>query len=188
MKTKNVVFLIVCTAFIMLTWGCLTTTKFKTEPKTPTDTLVIGRVLFIARNFESFHGVSVNGEHTEGVEIHFINQSTDKKHIIQAFGENGFFYTTKIEPGNYKIDRIYYKSTSEKARFSIWVPPSKDNFLRIVSGKVNNLGLIMAAFDGGANWGGYEANKGYPITEDLFREIYFESEWLNYDWIEVKLE
>ncbi len=188
MEKKHTAFLIGLLAVIVLISGCITTTKFKSEPKDPTATLVIGRVEFNIKNFESFHGVSVNGVHTKNVQLDFINQSTDEKRLIQSFGENGFFYSTKLEPGVYKIDKVYYRLTSKKARVSIWVGTSTENHVEILRGKVNNLGYIDAARDGSLRTASYDANKDYAETRKLFGEIYYESGWLSYDWTDVEFK
>ena len=127
--------------FLLLS-GCTTTVLWDGPGKSST-TLVVGRLELHARNFRSYRSADINGTHSMGVEIYLIDIVHNNRTVLQSSGDDGLFYSTKLEPGQYKIEKFRFKRNSSNwGAVSIWFRPKENNSMVIQSGSVNNLGLV----------------------------------------------
>jgi len=127
---------------LLILAGCATTV-LRDEPDHATTSLVVGRIELLASNFRSYRSANINGTQSLGVEIHLIEETHNNRFILQSSGSDGLFYSTKLKPGQYEIEKLRFKKNSSKCgAVSIWFRPTENNGFVIQPGKVNNLGCL----------------------------------------------
>jgi hypothetical protein len=162
-------------SLVFLVIGCTTLP----EPKTESDTLVIGMIIHTGEGFQNYSGVSVNGTHKTGIEMKLKNITTNDEYSIKT-QKNGLFYTTVLPPGIYEIDQFYLKISSGNAWADTYSSPGDSLTFTIVNGRINNLGMV--------NWDGkmrgdtnFRFSQLYNDVENEFRTQFSRSEWLKRD-------
>jgi hypothetical protein len=181
MKIVKICFLIVNFSFLFI--GCASFPKADNKH----DTMVIGAIIQQGKGYDNYYGlVSVNGTKKIGIEISL--QGSDKKVYKMKTRTDGLFYSVNIPEGVYKLKKLYLKNESGSAWVSIsWITPDDtEHKVKIISGKVNNLGTI--------NWECEKDvknrifyNREYVQVRDVFQEIYKSSNWNEKEWIDTKI-
>jgi len=136
------------------------------EPDGTNQTLVVGGVIV---RYDSRTII-------EGVQIE-LRDSRARTHTLSS-GAGGLFYSTRIPPGVYRVDRIVF---SGGLRALLWTNgPS----IVIENGVVNNLGEINANVRWGMYWNA-NANQGYDQARDLFQQRHGSSSWNEMPWVNI---
>lgn len=95
--------------FIFLSFlisGCATT--FPLEPNEDTRFLVVGQARLEASNFTNLD-VSINGNHTNGIQLTIKNMNTGSAEVVQSSGESGLFYFKGTPGHRYQIKRVFFE-------------------------------------------------------------------------------
>lgn len=87
-------------------FGCATT--FPLEPDQYTRFLVIGQARLEASNFVNLD-VSINGTHTNGIQLTIKNMNTGAAEVVQSSGESGLFYFKGTPGHRYQIKRMFFE-------------------------------------------------------------------------------
>lgn len=169
-------------AVLALLVSCASITKY--EPKTESDSLVIGRMVFQCINFNSYGGVSVNGTNIDGIEVR-INDLTTGKQTSAYTRINGVFVFLNLDPSHqYQINGLYYKKSEGNSWADAVLYPGDIYIFSPIVGKVESLGSFIGFLDN-------HSRKGYiKKTNDdviaLFKKYYKDSKWNSYEFISAE--
>ena len=174
---KEIILAITLTALIS---GC-TSTLTKIEPTNSAATLIVGRAEFNCSNSPR-KKLSV-GSYQNGLIIQFQNIETKENFTIYTEGKDGFFFIN-----NPSIKTLKLKKITVKDHFTGWsafLAPNDQNIYTLKQGKVNNLGLLVCHVDLIDSEYDQTFNAGYDDTVKQFLERYPDSQWNNFEWINI---
>jgi len=147
--------LIITLSFIPLIFsGC--STGFPLEPNEQTQLLVVGQARLEASNFVN-RDMSINGTHTNGIQITIKNMNTGSAEVLLSSGETGLFYFKGTPGHRYQIKRVFFEEYGagyarsfldeafEESQFQL---PSLTNQEGRVTPRVLTLGTLIWNADG----------------------------------------
>lgn len=188
MKTRKFIMIMILIFFLLIFVGSCATTKFVTEPDESTKTLLVGQIMLEASGFDPV--LHVNGIHKSNIEIHFEDTSTGEL-IKLTSRRNGYFYIVNPGAGKYRIIKVYTKiksqTTGRQYTQTLWMTIRSEGNFNIANGKVNNLGLIHWIIDIDSDRWEWKVNAKYNDIITWFKESYYESSWIDREWINVSL-
>ena len=180
MKTIKISFFIIYLSFLFL--SCASFPKADNKH----DTMLIGVIIQQGKNFKIYGSGSVNGTNKVGIEFSLRSLTSGKIYTMKTWTE-GIFHSEKIPEGIYKINRIYFR----KGVGISWIPKDNEYKIEIISGKVNNLGIIK--WESEVNEKNLYVkntiyfNRDYEQAKDIFKEQNKSSDWNEKDWIDTKI-
>lgn len=131
-------------AVLLFFTGCASLPEYDDNNKA----LVYGLISHYGKNHPSYDGVSLNGVHKYGIEITLVNKDNQKK-IKLITNRDGFYYSTAIISGKYKITKIFIKQKDIRETFSsLVITPFNLKEFDIKDKNINNLGFIKLETDG----------------------------------------
>jgi len=156
------------------------------NPKGTNDTLLVGRVQLVAKNYQKYGSACVNGTHYSQIVIELRSVKEDKIYRLISSGKQGLIYKSRLKEGLYQIQLFeYINHGSNGAWAKITTLPTYNNSIEIVKGKINNLGLIEWNAD--ADVGKYyELNRGYEETMAICVENKYTKYWSKNEWINIE--
>lgn len=156
------------------------------EPNERQTTLLFGRIVQTGKNYPTHGSASVNGTNTVGIVVSITNTDTNQKYkLYSQYG--GYFSSLVFPSGNYELKSFYLTIQSGNSVADILMNPGNDRRFTIVSGVVNNLGLIewnCDAEEGMTYW----LDKGYSDVREYFAARYPKSGWNSLEWRNVTIE
>jgi len=151
--------------------GCATVSEYDGNNKT----LVYGLISHYGKNHPSYDGVSLNGVHKTGIEITLVNQENQKKSKLIT-NRDGFYYSTEVAPGKYKIVKIFLKNRNMGGAFSSFsLTPMNLKTFEVKDKMVNNFGFITWETDGDELINVHYINSVQSFQ--YFRENFADSGW-----------
>ena len=172
---KRVVLLILSLSII----SCATTT---TEFGDKYQSLLVGEIQLKAKNFAYYGDASVNGTHSEDIELTFMNITENKEIIVNSYGKEGVFYFPVKEDCLYQLTKLYYKKEKKGSWVSIKTSMNKELVFDVLSKKVNNVGVIDWECDNKLKTNEIMASGNYDKVREDFVNRYHRSNWLQYEW------
>ncbi len=162
------------------------------EPSTTVQSLLVGQIVFVAKNFETMQGgaISVNGTSTDGLNLFLTNDQTKTTTKLHASDE-GYFLTAALPPGNYFVsdillDRKIISSGGVSADFQISINPSATTKFVMAPGTVTNLGKIVWTADAKTN-SDVVPREDFSAVKAQFQTTHLKSAWLAQKWVSVTL-
>ena len=215
MKTRTLVLIsILILICILLIGGCATTaqptkptsttrTARIPEPKSPSSTLLIGRIKLTCTEFpNNYH---VNGEHTNGVTVYLWNYATEEVISIRSHGADGVFYLIDPEPANGRYVLFGFGMETGTSTLTLnlrYTIEDKPYDFVLTENAVNNLGDIRwneryetqsskEYTDKGsqstfASVGSHVYELNYDEVESWSKRTYPDSDWSMKNWVNAR--
>jgi hypothetical protein len=141
-------------------------------------TLVVGTInIHVKTSQWASRTLTINS----GIRITLQNITTGNNFILNSRSD-GFFFSTSIPPGEYRLTNIIYSIEGNTHQIDLRRLSLIPNIV-IENDKVNNLGAINGiSNDNGINFN-FEWNGGYVRVRHLFRERHLYSNWDEKQWI-----
>ena len=167
--------------FLVTLSGCATAPA---NPTSPSDTLLVGQLVFNLSGFGTYGGASVNGRQTQSVQISLKNVSTGKIIKTETHSPNGLFYVANLKPADYLIVHLYYKVTSGKAWADVNFRPGPPPQFRLAPAGVTDIGTVVATFDHNGD-NAVTSKMSYDQARGDFAKVFRKSEWNSVEWNHV---
>lgn len=153
-RTAPAIYLFFGVFLIIQLTGC--STGFPLEPNEETRLLVVGQARLEASNFVN-RDMSINGTHTNGIQITIKNMNTGYAEVLQSSGETGIFYFKGTPGHRYQIKRVFFEEYGagyarsfldeafEESQFQI---PGLSSESGVIRPQVFSLGTLIWKADG----------------------------------------
>ena len=105
-RTTSAIYLFLGIMLSIQLAGC--STGFPLEPNEETRLLVVGQARLEASNFVN-RDMSINGTHTNGIQLTIKNMNTGSAEVLQSSGESGLFYFKGTPGHRYQIKRVFFE-------------------------------------------------------------------------------
>lgn len=169
--------------FLVILSGCATAPA---NPTSPTDTLLVGQLIFNLSGFGSYGGATVNGKQTQGVQISLKNVTTGKIFKTETHGPNGLFYLPNLTPADYLIVHLYYKALAGRAWADVNFRPGPPPQFRLAPTGVSDIGTVIANF-GDNGQSNVSLQKAYNLVRSDFSQKFPRSKWNTAGWSPVSI-
>ncbi len=197
MKTGRLSFIVILSLTVLLLIGGCATTEKVTKPTTyrSGDTLLVGRIKIDCRDFP--RDWRINGEHTMGLRVYFVDPKTKKVVKVASRGNYGVFELVDPVASQYIITGFTFIHKSGNRTFNDSYP-IKNTYINITKNSVNNLGDIIwyEKFTGQEKRGGgsstfqragiHKFKLNYDEVESWYRNTHPESSWNERNWVDVE--